>query len=174
MFFLQMSGFPGSGKSTLAKRIAKMTGAIIVDHDIFKSALLNSLGPTNIDSQIAGQLSYTIEWALIDSYLSQGHKVILDSPCLYSEMIDRGTKLTEKHRIQYKYVECTLNDFIAINNRLKNRERMISQIDHIASEESFLHWVDSSKKPAKSTYLTIDTSQPIDSYIDQVFLYLNS
>lgn len=35
-----MSGFPGSGKSTLARQIAKLTGAVIIDHDIVKSALL--------------------------------------------------------------------------------------------------------------------------------------
>jgi predicted kinase len=34
-----MSGFPGSGKSTLAKQIAKRTNAVIIDHDVVKSAL---------------------------------------------------------------------------------------------------------------------------------------
>lgn len=34
-----MSGFPGAGKSTVSKYIAKLTGAIIVDHDVLKSAL---------------------------------------------------------------------------------------------------------------------------------------
>ncbi len=43
MFFLQMSGYPGSGKSTLAKEISKNTGAVVVDHDVVKSALMNSM-----------------------------------------------------------------------------------------------------------------------------------
>ena len=58
MFFLQMSGFPGAGKSTLAKQIAKLTGAVIVDHDVVKSALLNSLNDNSIDHQMAGKISY--------------------------------------------------------------------------------------------------------------------
>ncbi len=36
LFFLQMSGFPGSGKSTVSKYIAKLTGAVIVEHDVLK------------------------------------------------------------------------------------------------------------------------------------------
>jgi predicted kinase len=43
VFFVQMSGFPGSGKSTLARNISKLTGAVIIDHDIVKSALLHTL-----------------------------------------------------------------------------------------------------------------------------------
>ncbi|GAB6620116.1 hypothetical protein bcgnr5406_57000 [Bacillus cereus] len=82
MFFLQMSGFPGSGKSTVSKYIAKLTGAVIVDHDVLKSALLQSLEMKGIESTIVGGVSYDIEWVLIDSYLEQGHSVILDSPCL--------------------------------------------------------------------------------------------
>lgn len=42
-----MSGFPGSGKSTVSKYIAKLTGAVIIDHDVLKSALLKSLKVSN-------------------------------------------------------------------------------------------------------------------------------
>ena len=71
-----MSGFPGSGKSTVSKYIAKLTGAVIVDHDVLKSALLQSLEMKGIESAVVG-VSYDVEWALIDSYLDQGHSVIL-------------------------------------------------------------------------------------------------
>lgn len=67
MFFLQMSGFPGSGKSTLSREIAKMTGAIIIDHDIVKSALLESFEVDDIDTRVAGKISYDIEWALMNT-----------------------------------------------------------------------------------------------------------
>lgn len=53
MFFVQMSGFPGSGKSTLSRQIAKRTGAVIVDHDIVKSALLHSIDDSPIDAKLA-------------------------------------------------------------------------------------------------------------------------
>lgn len=116
MFFLQMAGFPGAGKSTLAKQIAKYTGAVIVDHDVVKSALLNSLNDNSFDHQMAGKISYDIDWSLIDFYLSQKQSTILDSPCFYSEMVEKGVRLSEKHKVEYKYVECYLNDSTIIKS----------------------------------------------------------
>jgi predicted kinase len=128
MFFVQMSGFPGSGKSTLARQIATNTRAVIIDHDIVKSALLHSIGEISIDAKLAGKISYNIDWSLIEFHLTQGQSVIFDSPCLYEEMVIKGTELAEKYKAKYKYVECYLDDRNEINRRLKDRERMISQI----------------------------------------------
>ncbi|RDI39103.1 AAA family ATPase [Falsibacillus pallidus] len=171
MFFLQMSGFPGSGKSTLARLIAKETSAVIVDHDIVKSALLESMNDS-IEAKVAGKISYNIDWSLIDFHLSQGHNVIFDSPCLYSEMVQKGLDLTEKYGAEYKYVECLVDDFHLINERLKTRNRKISQIKEIASEETFYHAVASSKKPSNKECLVINSGQPIENYLDEVLKYV--
>ncbi|MFX3675173.1 MAG: AAA family ATPase [Paenisporosarcina sp.] len=173
MFFLQMSGFPGSGKSTLSKLIAKQTGAVIIDHDIVKSALLKSLGTNNIDGNVAGKISYDIEWSLIDFYLSQGHNTILDSPCFYTEMVEKGVGLSKKHNASYKYVECYLNDINEIQNRLKQRTRMISQIQEVASEKAFFEWVEDSKRPSDVQCLRVDSGKSIESYIEEVISYIN-
>ncbi|MGZ9785579.1 AAA family ATPase [Bacillus pseudomycoides] len=173
MFFLQMSGFPGSGKSTLSRRIAKSTGAIVIDHDIVKTALLESLETRQIETTDAGGISYEIEWALIDFHLSQGHSVILDSPCLYTEMLEKGMKLSKKYNVKYKYVECYLNNIEEINNRLKKRKRMISQIEKVESEEAFKKWLDGSKRPSDFTYLIVDSGKPLEDYIDKVMVYMN-
>ncbi|PEM67026.1 AAA family ATPase [Bacillus pseudomycoides] len=173
MFFLQMSGFPGSGKSTLSRRIAKSTGAIVIDHDIVKTALLESLETRQIETTDAGGISYEIEWALIDFHLSQGYSVILDSPCLYTEMLEKGMKLSKKYNVKYKYVECYLNNIEEINNRLKKRKRMISQIEKVESEETFKKWLDGSKRPSDFTYLIVDSGKPLEDYIDKVMVYMN-
>ncbi|MCM3572314.1 MULTISPECIES: AAA family ATPase [Mesobacillus] len=172
MFFVQMSGFPGSGKSTLARQIAIRAGAVIIDHDIIKSALLNSIEESPIDAKHAGEISYNIDWSLIEFHLSQGQAVIFDSPCLYEEMVQRGTVLSKKYNVKYKYVECYLDDRNEINNRLKNRARMISQIKEIKSEEAFKYTINNSKKPIDYKCLTVDTSQPLDSYIQNVMNYI--
>lgn len=172
MYFCQMSGFPGSGKSTLARLIAKNTNAIVIDHDIVKSALLESID-SNIDVNIAGKISYHIEWSLIDFYLSQGQSVILDSPCLYTEMVEKGTTLTKKYSAKYKYVECYLNDMDEINDRLKNRKRLISQIGQITSEEGFKHAINNSKRPANVSSYIVNSDQPLDAYLDEVIKYIN-
>ena len=171
VFFLQMSGFPGSGKSTLSRLIAKSTKAIVIDHDVVKTALLESI-EDDLDPRRVGGISYNIEWSLVDFYLSQGHDVILDSPCLYDEMINRGTAITEKHKAKYKYVECFLDDMNEINNRLKNRIRMPSQIERVFSEESFDKTINNSKKPPGVKCIRVDTSQPTSDYIGDVMAYL--
>ena len=79
MCFIQMSGFPGSGKSTLARRIAEQTGAVIVDHDISKTAVIEASEGMDIETKTLGRISYTVDWAFIDYYLSQGYDVIFDS-----------------------------------------------------------------------------------------------
>jgi predicted kinase len=173
MFFLQMSGFPGSGKSTLSKLLSNLTGAVIVDHDIVKSALLLSLEAEGIDTNAAGKISYDIEWSLIDFHLSQGHSVILDSPCFYTEMVEKGVTLAKNHNASYKYVECYLKDSKEIQKRLLNRTRMISQIQQIASEAAFSEWVDRSKRPSDHECLRVDSGKPIASYIDEVISYIN-
>ncbi|PEJ04857.1 AAA family ATPase [Bacillus wiedmannii] len=173
MFFLQMSGFPGSGKSTVSKYIAKLTGAVIVDRDILKSALLHSLEMKGVESTIVGGVSYDIEWALIDSYLEQGHSVILDSPCLYEGMVEKGIKLSNKHGVKYKYIECYLNDMEEINNRLQTRKRMVSQIGKVDSEVAFKKWLDGSKRPSNTEYLIVDSDKPLERYAQRMMDYMS-
>lgn len=172
MFFLQMSGFPGSGKSTLSRRIAKITGAIIIDHDISKSSILESMGDRNLELKVLGMTSYNVDWALIEFYLSQSYDVIFDSPCFYSEMIERGSSLSKKYRAKYKYVECYLNDYQEISKRLQNRERMISQISG-TSEEEFRKNINESKRPNDIQCLLVDSSQPIEMYLNNVLNYID-
>ncbi|MGE6260666.1 AAA family ATPase [Heyndrickxia sporothermodurans] len=93
---LQMAGFPGSGKSTLARIIGTKTGAIVIDHDIVKSALMEALKENEMNLNTAGKISYHIEWSLIDFHLSQGNSVIFDSPCFYSEMVEKGLSLANR------------------------------------------------------------------------------
>ena len=80
-----------------------------------------------IESTVVGGVSYDVEWVLIDSYLEQGHSVILDSPC--EGMVEKGIKLSNKHGVKYKYIECYLNDMEEINMRLQTRKRLVSQIE---------------------------------------------
>ncbi|WP_438311388.1 AAA family ATPase [Sporosarcina sp. FA9] len=173
MFFVQMSGFPGSGKSTLAKQIAKRTGAVIIDHDIVKSALLNSIEDTSIDMNMAGKISYDIDWSLIEFHLSQGQNVVFDSPCLYQEIVNKGIGLSEKYNAKYKYVECYLNDFHEVNYRLINRERMVSQISEINSETVFKNTIENSKRPTDYQCLVVDTGKPLGGYINNVIKYIS-
>lgn len=172
MFFLQMSGFPGSGKSTLAKEISKEFNAVIIDHDIVKSALLDSMTKSHLDLAASGKISYAIDWSLADFYLSQGFPVILDSPCLYREMIEKGLALSKQYKVKYKYVECIAKDVHVVNKRLKERNNMISQITAISSEEGFYKTIENSAKPRDTMILQVNTLQHLEEYITEVISYL--
>lgn len=172
MFFLQMAGFPGSGKSTLAQSLAKRTGAVIVDHDVVKSALLESMEGQAIDPRTAGKISYGIDWSLIEFHLSLGHSVIFDSPCLYAEMLGKGMRLAEKYNAKYKYVECYLNDFQEINERLKKRKRKISQLQEILSEQVFSVAIDSSERPLNMEHVVVNSGKALEVYFDEVVEYV--
>lgn len=167
-----MSGFPGSGKSTLARKIALQTGAVVIDHDVIKSALLEGIANNELDLNLAGKISYQIDWALVESNLAHGKSVILDSPCLYEIMIEKGTQLAEKYGAMYKYVECFLDDFHEINHRLKSRKKMISQISEVNSEDTFQQVLSSSKKPENLPVYRVKTNVPLESYLQGVLNYI--
>jgi predicted kinase len=171
VFFLHMAGFPGSGKSTLAREIGRRTGAVVIDHDIVKSAFVDSLQSVEIDGRLAGGISYSVEWSLMDSLLSQGHSVIFDSPCFYTEMVEKGLALSEKYQATYKYVECYVDNMGEINKRLGQRDRLISQIQHVESEQLFIQSLENSKKPEKH-HIRVYSDQPLANYIHTVLEYI--
>ena len=172
MFFLQMAGFPGAGKSTLAKVIAKLTGCIIVDHDISKTSLMNSFQELQLDEQHCGKISYEMDFSLVDFYLGQGRSVILDSPCLYDDILEKGQLLAEKHHATYKFIECYLDDFEEVNKRLQSRNRYISQIEKCATPESLQRTNEQCKKPLHNQYLTVRTAESMDTYLVEVMEYV--
>ena len=173
MFFLQMAGFPGAGKSTLAKEIAKQTGCIIVDHDISKTSLMTSFQELQLDERHCGKISYEMDFSLVDFYLAQGRSVILDSPCLYDDILEKGQLLAEKHHATYKFIECYLDDFDEVNKRLQSRNRYISQIEKCASPESLQRTNEQCKKPLDHHFLTVRTGAPMDTYLVEVMGYIN-
>jgi hypothetical protein len=62
------------------------------------------------------------------------------------KLIEKGTNLSKKYHVGYKYVEGYFKDFSEINIRLKNRERKISQIREIKNEKAFKYTIENSKK----------------------------
>lgn len=173
MFFLQMSGVPGSGKSALTKAISEVFNVVVVDHDVTKTALLEKTNG-NLSNKIAGQVSYHIDWSHIEFQLSQKHNVIFDSPCLYEEMIEKGMALAQKYNSTYKYIECINEDFYSVSDRLQTRNRKISQITRFESYDKFKETLYRSKRPPHGNFLIVDSSKPINTYINDVVNYMNN
>jgi len=169
-----MSGIPGTGKSTLARKIASMTNAVLLDSDVVKTSILNSF-ENNIDFKFAGKISYEMIFSLVDSNLAIGNSVIIDSPCAYEIIIEKGASLAKKHSTSYKFVECYLDieNLAELNRRRVMREILPSQVCNIPVDEDDYHAsVKSLIRPVGYEYLLIDTSQDIKHYIETVLEYI--
>jgi predicted kinase len=179
--FIQMSGAPGSGKSSVAQAIAPQIGAVIIDHDITKSALLGE----DVDPAIAGRASYAVLAALADDLLQQGHNVIFDSPCFYTELLENGQRMANKVGAVYGYVECVVNDLAVLDARLRARQKLPSQVTAVyqaitdsagnqqSGETLFQEWIANMKRPQTNT-LTLDTTQPIDICLAKALAFLQT
>jgi predicted kinase len=169
MNFIQMAGFPGSGKSTLAQALSKEIGAIVIDRDIVKTAMLKS----GVTGNLLNEASYKTVYALCDFYLSIGQSVILDTPCYYDEILNTGKDIALKHGAEYKLIECQLDCFVEINNRLFSRNRLETQI-HITTEEQFENSRNISKRPNEDAFIILDTSRSISDVLLDAIAFLNN
>lgn len=180
-FFIQMSGVPGAGKSTIASAVARQTGAVVIDHDVTKSALLVAAVPADL----AGRASYGVLDALARHLLQQGHSVIFDSPCFYQELLERGQKLGQEAQVNYCYIQCVLSDLVELDRRLRNRERLPSQLAGVnipptagsgkatIDQDVFRDWIANMKRPA-NPYLTLDTQQPVEFCVQRAITYIET
>ncbi len=181
-YLVQMSGVPGSGKSTLARCIAQSVNAILVDHDDTKSAIMS----TGVEPDLAGQASYEVIKALVPGFLEAGHNVIIDSPCLYSELLNFGEQAAKSAGAKYRYIECKLDDLQELSRRITGRKAKPSQnqfgpldarpIQHRGREpmnakDLFLDWARNMKRP--QAYLLVDSSRDLDVCVQQALRYIH-
>jgi predicted kinase len=167
---IQMSGAPGSGKSTLASLLSRDLNGIVVDHDLIRSFFLSS----SIPFTQSAQLSYRFQWILAEDMLKQQRSVIIDSTCNYDETLDQGMALAEKFGVEYKYVECRVDDVDVLDRRLKGRVPMRSQRTDVCSpprdlnaagseadeREKFKRWIDHPCRPESGAIFVNSTKSP--------------
>lgn len=176
-----MSGTPGAGKTTLALALAPAINAVVIDHDVVKSALLQA----DVPISGAGRASYAVLHALARHLLHQGRSVIFDSPCVYASLLHRGQQIAAEHGAAYRYIECALSDLAKLDQRLQERPRLPSQLSGVyqpppagssatqAGEALFRDWMANAQRPATS-YLVVDTAQPLAEYLGQAIAYVQS
>jgi hypothetical protein len=56
------------------------------------------------------KLSYSFQWVLASDILKQGRSVVIDSTCNYDETLNQGMALAKQCRVEYKYVECRVEE----------------------------------------------------------------
>ncbi len=179
-FYLQMSGVPGSGKSTLARSLAREFPAIVLDHDDTKSAILNS----GVTESQAGGASYSVIKSLTHVFLQQGFSVIVDSPCLYPELLAHGIEVAHKHGARFKYIECQIADLDELDKRLRSRAPKPSQIrsldqtiSHAGAAPALARslvqdWATRAHRPS-GRWLLLHTDLPLGECVKQARSYMN-
>ena len=179
--FVQMSGAPGAGKTTIAHAVAQRLGAVVIDHDVTKSALLSA----DVSVATAGYASYRVLDAVARHLLQQGFSVIFDSPCFYVELLQRGQQLAEEAGVSYCYVECVLTDLDELDRRLRTRPRLPSQVTGVyasptagsgksqVNAEVFHDWITNMKRP-ENGYLTLDTARPLALCVEEAVAYITT
>ncbi|OTA96082.1 hypothetical protein M434DRAFT_151621 [Hypoxylon sp. CO27-5] len=170
--FIQMSGAPGSGKSTLARLLGRSIGGVVIDHDVFRSTLLEF----NTPFDQAAKQAYKIQWKLAQDIVKQGINIIIDSPCNFQEVLDQGSALSKDHGYVYWYVECKVESIDLLDQRLRTREPMASQrtgIDrhptdangaHAGGQESralFEKWMKTPCRPEDNIVIVDSTDDPV-------------
>jgi predicted kinase len=179
--FIQMSGAPGSGKTTLAHAIAHPIRAVVIDHDVTKSALLDA----DVPATLAGHASYQVLNAIARHLLHQGHSVVFDSPCFYIELLERGQQLAQEAQVPYRYIECVVEDLDELDRRLRTRPQLPSQLTGVyvlpsagsgkiqSGEAIFRDWIANMKRPT-ANYLVLDTTRPLDVCLKTALAYIRN
>ncbi|MEO6503822.1 MAG: AAA family ATPase [Jatrophihabitantaceae bacterium] len=177
---IQMSGAPGAGKSTIAAELSRRHGMVSIDYDIVKSALLAE-GSEFLN---AGRTGYRVVTSLAESFLGQGHSVIIDSPCFYQELLDSGESIARRQNAQYLYIECRLDDIDELDRRLGARSPLRSQRSSVEDppsddrsepalhgRELFRAWIQGMRRPA-TDFLVLDTSRDVTTCMHEVETFL--
>lgn len=181
--FIQMSGAPGAGKTTIATAISAKIGAVILDHDVTKSAIM----ATGVPFSVAGKASYAVLLGVAKHLLQQGHNVILDSPCFYDELLQKGQQLAQEANATYVYIECVLVDLFELDRRLRGRSSWSSQVqgitqlprtsqvpgssgERLVDEAVMQAWVANMKRP--DDFLQLDTSRPVKDCVSDALKYI--
>ena len=179
MFLLQMSGVPGAGKSTVAAHVVATFGAVAVDYDVIKSAILDA----GFDLTASTKAAYEVMYAQARHVLTQGHSVVMDSPCFWPRILTEGMEIAREHNATYKYIECRLDDLALLDERLAQRPRLRTHrrgVNHpppdlgddpVDGAAFFRDASDRTQRPP-TNYLQLDMHHPLPELLPKVDTYL--
>jgi predicted kinase len=161
---VQMHGEPGSGKSTVARELGRRIGAIVLDKDVEKSALLRM----GVSEELAGPASYEAFFAHARALVEQGQSIVLDCPVFWESIEVRWRELAAVAGSPAILIECVCADRDEIVRRLATREALESQprapLDPTPRPGS--------RPTAFQPRLALDTRRPLSELVDKAVAYV--
>jgi len=164
----------GVGKSSISGALGKRLKCCVLDKDDASDVLLNYIAPYGETLKPYGKIAYEIMFNYVESLLSQGHSVIVDSPARGELAYLNAIKITEKHRAQLKILELFCSNESEWERRLETRVRRAAHV--IKDWSDFEHyWLDAKKDfdyLVSHPLLKLDTLEPLEVIVETVINWL--
>lgn len=75
-----ISGAPGTGKTSLARRLAEALPVVVLEKDVIKETLFDTVGVSDRDwSRKLGAATFALLRMLVHSHLKAGQSVVVES-----------------------------------------------------------------------------------------------
>ena len=163
---VQMHGEPGSGKSTIARMLGERLGAVVIDKDVIKAALLRS----GVPEQDAGAAAYEVFFAQGRAFVAAGHSIILDNPVYWESVEQHWLEISDAASSPRMLIECVCADRDELLRRLATREIVESQ----PRDPLDLRRHPGSVTTAFEPRLTLDTTRPLAELVDEATAYVEN
>jgi predicted kinase len=161
---VQMHGEPGSGKSTVARALGAHIGAVVLDKDIIKAALLR----TGIVEAEAAAGAYEVFFAQARALAGAGQSIVLDNPVYWETVERRWLELARAAGSPLILIECVCGDRDEIARRLRGRDAVESQPREPLDLLRHPGAVETQFEPR----LTLDTARPLAPVVHEAVAYV--
>ena len=162
---IQMHGEPGSGKSTVARELGARLGAVVLDKDVIKAALLRS----GISEEQSGTGAYEVFFAQAHALIAVGQSVVLDSPVYWEPVELRWLEVAASASSPAILIECVCPDREELIRRLAARTALESQ----PREPLDLLKHSNSRETQFQPRLTLNTTRPLPDIVDEALTYID-
>ena len=163
---IQMHGEPGSGKSTVARALGQRLGAVVLDKDVIKAALLR----VGIAEQQAAPGAYEVFFAQAHALVAAGQSVILDNPVYWESVERRWFEIADAADSPRILIECLCPDREVLVHRLATRKAVKSQPRDPLDIRKHPNSAPTQYQPR----LTLDTTaRPVDDLVADALAFID-